>query len=121
MEQRYVDSENLSYAIMKFLCGLIEKGKDVVEITEFNAELQKIIRSVPEAIAIEWYDADIELPIVSDEYLVMIAYADKPTVLCFDAEDGVFFEERIDLDEDVTYKVTYKVTHWAEMPGAPEE
>ena len=45
----------------------------------------------------------------------MIAHAAKPTVLCFDAEDGVFFEERIDLEDDMIYKVT----HWAELPEAP--
>ena len=115
MEQRYVDSKNLSRAIRRFLCGLIDQGKDVVEITEFNAELQKIIRRVPVAIAIEWIDAEWELPATSDEYLVRIAYADKPTVLHYDAEDKVFFEERIDLEDDVTYKVT----HWAELPEGP--
>ena len=116
MEQRYVDSENLSHAIKKFLCGLIEQGKDVVEITEFNAELQKIIKAVPGVAAIEWNDVEkVGLPLVSDEYIVMICGAKEPTVLSYDAEDKVFFEERIDLDADVTYKVT----HWAEMPGGP--
>ena len=113
MEQRYVDSENLSYAIKKFLCGLIEKGKDVVEITEFNAELQKIIRNVPTAIAVEWYDADIELPLISDEYLVFIAYADKPTVLHYDADEQVFFHE---VEGEA---ILYKVSYWAELPEGP--
>lgn len=113
MEQRYVDSENLSHAIKKFLCGLIEQGKDVVEITEFNAELQKIIRRVPVAIAIEWIDAARELPVVSDEYLVRIAYADKPTVLHYDADEQMFFCE---IEDETVY---YKVTHWAELPEGP--
>lgn len=113
MEQRYVDSENLSHAIKKFLCGLIEQGKDVVEITEFNAELQKIIRRVPVAIAIEWIDAARELPVVSDEYLVRIAYADKPTVLHYDADEQMFFCE---IEGETVY---YKVTHWAELPEGP--
>lgn len=116
MEKKFIDSDKLSRAVKNFLCELIEKGKDVVEITEFNAELHKIIKAVPAETAIEWNDVDkVGLPLVSDEYLVMIAYADEPTVLSFDAEDGVFFEERIDLEGDVTYKVT----HWAEMPKSP--
>lgn len=118
MEKKIIDSQKLDRAVKGFLCGLIDKGKDVVEITEFNAELHKIIRAVPAETAIEWNSVDkVGLPLVSDEYLVMIAYADKPTVLSFDAEDGVFFEERIDLEGDVTYKVT----HWAEMPMPPEK
>ena len=115
MEKVVIDREVLSRRIKDFLCDLIEKGKDVVEITEFNAELHKIIERIPGEVAIEWCDAEWELPLVSDEYIVMIAGAEKPTVLCYDAEDKVFFEERIDLEEDVTYKVT----HWAEMPGGP--
>lgn len=114
MEQRYVDSENISRAIKKFLCGLIEQGKDVVEITEFDAELQKIIRRVPVAIAIEWNDVDkVGLPVVSDEYLVRIAFADKPTVLHYDADEQVFFCE---IEDETVY---YKVTHWAELPEGP--
>ena len=115
-EKRLIDRAVLSKEIKDFLCGLIEQGKDVVEITEFNAELQKIIGMMPTEEGIEWYDAEKGLPVVSDEYLVMIAGAKKPTVLCYDAEEQVFYEERIDLDEDVTYKVT----RWAELPGGKD-
>ena len=115
-EKKVIDSDKLSRAVKDFLCGLIDKGKDFVEITAFNAELHKIIEKVPAEAAIEWNDVEkVGLPLVSDEYIVMIAHAAKPTVLCFDAEDGVFFEERIDLEDDVIYKVT----HWAELPEAP--
>ena len=114
----YISREKLEKACKAFFYKLIEQGKDFVEVTEFNAELHKIIDSVPSEAAIEWNSVEqVGLPLVSDEYLVMIGYADKPTVLCCDAEDGVFFEERIDLEGDVTYKVT----HWAELPGAPEK
>ena len=115
-EKIVIDRAVLSKEIKDFLRGLIEQGKDLVEITEFNAELQKIIGMMPSEEGIEWYDAEWELPAVSDEYLVMIFGAEKPTVLCYDAEDKVFFEERIDLDEDVTYRVT----RWAEMPGGKD-
>lgn len=114
-EKRLIDRQELSRILKEYFCTLIKSDNDFVEITEFNAELQKIIGMMPTEEGIEWYDAEWELPAVSDEYLVMIANADKPTVLCYDAEDQVFYEERIDLDEDVTYKVT----RWAEMPGAP--
>lgn len=116
MEKVVIDREVLSKRIKDFLCGLIENGKDVVEITEFNAELHKIIERIPGEVAIEWNDVEtVGLPLVSDEYIVQIAGAKKPTVLCYDAEDKVFFEERIDLEGDATYKVT----HWAELPGGP--
>ena len=114
-EKRLIDRRELSRILKEYFCTLIESGNDFVEITEINAELQKIIGMMPTEEGIEWYDAEWELPAVSDEYLVMIANADKPTVLCYDAEEQVFYEERIDLDEDVTYKVTC----WAELPGAP--
>jgi hypothetical protein len=115
-EKRLIDSRELSRILRDYFKALISAGKDLVEITEFNAELQKIIGMMPSEEGIEWYDAEWELPAVSDEYLVMIANADKPTVLCYDAEEQVFYEERIDLDEDVTYKVT----RWAEMPGGKD-
>lgn len=114
-EKRLIDSRELSRILKDYFVALIKSGKDLVEIAEFNAELQKIIGMMPSEEGIEWYDAEWELPAVSDEYLVMIANADKPTVLCYDAEEQVFYEERIDLDEDVTYKVT----RWAELPKSP--
>ena len=114
MEQKFIDSEKLSRAVKEFLCGLIDKGKDFAEITEFNAALQKIIKAVPGVAAIEWNDVEqVGMPLVSDEYLVMIAYADKPTVLHFDVDEQIFFHEV----EDET--VLYKVTHWAELPEGP--
>ena len=114
MEQKFIDSEKLSRAVKEFLCDLICKGKDFVEITEFNAELQKIIKAVPGVAAIEWNDVEkVGLPVVSDEYLVRIAFADTPTVLHYDADEQVFFCE---IEDETVY---YKVTHWAEMPGGP--
>lgn len=113
MNQKFIDQEKLSRAVKDFLCGLIDKGKDVVEITEFNFEFMKMLDTIPSEIAIEWIDAEWELPAVSDEYIVRIAYADKPTVLHYDADEQVFFCEV----EDET--VLYKVTHWAEMPKYP--
>lgn len=111
-EKRLIDSRELSRVLKEYFHALIESGKDLVEITEFNAELQKIIGMMPTEEGIEWYAAEKGLPAVSDEYLVMIFGAKEPTVLCYDAEDRVFFEERIDLEGDVTYRVT----HWAEIP-----
>lgn len=115
-EKRLIDRQELSRILKEYFCALITGDNDFVEITEINAELQKIIGMMPTEEGIEWYDAEWELPAVSDEYLVMIAGAAKPTVLCYDAEEQVFFEERIDLDEDVTYKVT----RWAELPGGKD-
>lgn len=115
MEKKYIDQEKLSRAVKKFLIGLIEKGKHFVEITEFNVEIQKIIGEIPAVEAIEWNDVEtIGLPLVSDEYIVKIKYADKPTVLHYDANERVWFME-CEGEE-----IIYKVSHWAEMPGGPD-
>jgi hypothetical protein len=114
MKKKFIRSDRLSGAIKLFLKDLIDRGNCFVDVTDFSAELHKIVDELPREAAIEWNDVEkVGLPLVSDEYIVMIAYAEKPTVLYFDAEDGVFFEEKDDED------VAYKVTHWAEMPEAP--
>ena len=88
----------------------------MVEITEFNAELQKIIGMMPTEEGIEWNDVDkVGLPEVSDEYLVKIMYAGKPTVLDYDAEEQIFFHE---VEGETIF---YRVTHWADMPMGPNE
>ncbi len=112
-EKKYIDSEKLSKAVKKFLINLIEKGKDLVEITEFNAELQKILDKIPAVSAIEWRDVKYELPLVSDEYIVLIDGADKPTVLNYDADECVWYAEH------EGEEIFYRVTHWAELPEAP--
>jgi hypothetical protein len=115
-QKKYIQVAKLKKTIKKFFHKLVLNGQHLVNVIDFNAELQKVIDSTPTADAVEWNAVDeIGLPLVSDEYLVMIAGAVKPTVLFFDEEDGVFLEERIDLEDDVTYEVT----HWAEMPGGP--
>ena len=35
--------EDVSRAIKDYCCDLIDAGKDMVEVTEFNADLQKIL------------------------------------------------------------------------------
>ena len=115
-EKRLIDSRELSRVLKDYFKALISAGKDLVDIHDLNADIHKIMDMMPSEEGIVWNDVEkVGLPLVSDEYLVMIFGAEKPTVLCYDAEEQVFFEERIDLDEDVTYKVTY----WAEMPGSP--
>lgn len=112
-EKRLIDSRELSRVLKDYFKALISAGKDLVDINDLNVDIHKIIDMMPSEEGIEWYDTEWELPAVSDEYLVMIAYADKPTVLHYDADEQVFFCEV----EDET--VLYKVTHWAEMPKYP--
>lgn len=40
-----VSLDDVSAAIKQYCCDLIDAGKDVVEVTEFNADLQKILKS----------------------------------------------------------------------------
>ena len=39
-----VSLDDVSAAIKQYCCDLIDAGKDVVEITEFNADLQKMLQ-----------------------------------------------------------------------------
>ncbi len=112
-EKKYINSDKLSKAVKKFFKKLIDKGICLVDINDFNVELHKIIDKMPAAAAIEWCDIKYELPLVSDEYIVMIEGADKPTVLNYDADECVWYEEK-DGEE-----IFYRVTHWAELPEAP--
>ena len=79
---------------------------------------KKIIAAAPRVEVPCWVDAAKELPTEPDEYIVMIAGAEKPTVLHFDVDDeknGVWFEE---VEDSTNF---YKVTHWQEMPEKPGE
>ena len=79
---------------------------------------KKIIAAAPRVEVPCWVDAAKELPTEPDEYIVMIAGAEKPTVLHFDVDDegdGVWFEE---VEDSTNF---YKVTHWQEMPDAPQK
>ena len=62
-----------------------------------------------------WVPFDEAMPLEEDEYLVMIAGADKPTVLYFDTEEQAFYDERN--GECVWYYVNY----WAPLPEPPEK
>ena len=111
--KRLIDSRELPRILKDYFKALISAGKDLVDINDLNADIHKIIDMMPSEEGIEWYDAEKGLPLVSDEYLVRIAYADKPTVLHYDADEQVFFCE---IEDETVY---YKVTHWAEMPKSP--
>ena len=79
---------------------------------------KKIIAAAPRVEVPCWVDAAEELPTEPDEYIVMIAGAEKPTVLHFDVDDeknGVWFEE---VEDSTNF---YKVTHWRELPEKPRE
>lgn len=79
---------------------------------------KKIIAEAPRVEVPCWVDAAEELPTEPDEYIVMIAGGTSPTALLFQVNDegeGVWFEET----EDSTN--FYKVTHWQEMPDAPQK
>ena len=104
---------------------------------------RRIIAEAPRVEVPCWVSVDEELPTEPDEYIVMIAGAEKPTVLHFDVDDeknGVWFEEVEDQKEfsvfakqidggaveetPVTrqgrvYRIFYKVTYWMPMPEKP--
>lgn len=113
MANKYINAEKLSIIIKKLFKKLIDQGIYLVDINEFNKELHRILDKMPAAAAVEWCDGNVESPLVSDEYIVKIMYADKPTVLNYDADEDVWYTE-YDGEE-----ICYRVTHWAELPEAP--
>lgn len=60
----------------------------------------------------KWIDAACP-PAVSDEYIVQIAGAQKATCLYFDADEGVWFDDR-------EGEIVYRVTKWMPLPPAEE-
>ena len=62
-----------------------------------------------------WIDAKAAKPVEADEYLVMVARAEKPTTLWYDPDEEAFYEEGFDGEV-----IWYPVTHWAELPEGPE-
>lgn len=43
--RKLLSLDDVSLAIKDYCCDLIDAGKDMVEVTEFNADLQKILKS----------------------------------------------------------------------------
>ena len=114
MENKVINAKKLSAFLKDYFKALISKGKDIVDINDLNVDIHKAIEMLPSEATIEWNSVEkVGLPLVSDEYLVMIAHADKPTVLHYDAEEQVFFHE---VEGEA---VLYKVSYWAELPGGP--
>ena len=59
----------------------------------------------------QWISMEERPPAVSDEYIVQIAGAIKATCLYYDADEGVWFDDR-------EGEIVYRVTKW--MPLPPE-
>ena len=75
---------------------------------------RRIVREAPAAeVFTQWIDAQEQRPSKSDEYLVMIVGAKAPSVLWYDADEDVFFEETFE------ETICYAVTHWMAMPEPP--
>lgn len=76
---------------------------------EQRAEIERL-----EEASGRWNDIKMAKPAEADEYLVMIAGAEKPTVLHYDPEEEAFYEEGFDGEA-----IWYPVTHWAMLPEGP--
>ena len=63
---------------------------------------------------IEWIPFKAAKPTEDDEYLVMVAGAEKPTTLWYDPDEEAFYEEGFDGEA-----IWYPVTHWAMLPVGP--
>ncbi len=91
------------------LCDEISTSCSGVCLAWFNKE------SAPDANYNDdvWHDTSVEVPGCSDtteDYIVLIDGASKPTLLAF---DGEFW-----LDDDAN---SYNVTHWRPLPELPVE
>lgn len=68
-----------------------------------------------EELETRWIAFKLAKPVEADEYLVMVARAEKPTTLWYDPDEEAFYEEGFDGET-----IWYPVTHWAELPEGPE-
>ncbi len=75
---------------------------------------KKIIREAPTAqVYGQWIAMEERPPAVSDEYIVQIAGARKATCLYYDADEGVWFDDR-------EGEIVYRVTKWMPLPDGEE-
>ena len=102
---------------MEYSRKLIDAGAWLQKVNPswmYMSLARKIIREAPAAeIFGQWINAQEQLPGKSDEYIVMIAGAEQPSVLWYDTEEKTFFEETV---EETIY---YRVTHWMALPDPP--
>lgn len=104
----------LSEAIKQYFIGLVEQGKQEVEITEANAEIQKIIKGYEETNG--WIPVDEGTPIDSRYILLSFENFSLPCVGRYEEDEeggGNFYAG----DEDIPLiKQDMYVNAWRELP-----
>ena len=91
-------------------CDTCDFGKAFHKLHGRIATMKRRIAKMQEN---KWIDAACP-PAVSDEYIVQIAGAQKATCLYYDADEGVWFDDR-------EGEIVYRVTKWMALPLTGEE
>ena len=117
----YIKRSDVESLIKSFCCDLIDKGRDSVEVTEFNADIQKKLDSAPGVVSLGgWISTEWEVPADDRGVLALVDGKWKNirfehAVLLAYYVDGEWILEMYPEAEDIT------VSHWAFIPELPEE
>lgn len=101
-----------------FNCALFDEDSCTnALILALASKLEEMLGANSADNGIEWIPFKAAKPTEDDEYLVMVAGAEKPTALWYDSDEETFYEET-DVSGELEI-VFYPVTHWAMLPVGP--
>lgn len=86
-----IDRQVLARSIEEYLIDLLEKGKTEVEITEFNVDIQNLVKKIPAEN--EWIPTEYEVPPNEEYILISFRNFSIPSVGRYesDKEGGSFY------------------------------
>lgn len=117
----YIKRSDVEALIKDFCKNIIEDGRDFVEVTEFNADIQKKLKGLPGVVPDGWISTEWELPTAqTGQVLALVNGKHKNigfvhAVLLADYVDGEWILEHYPEARDIT------VSYWAFIPKLPEE
>lgn len=121
MTDEYIKKSYVAKLIKDFCKDLIERKRSRIEITEFNADIQKKLDSAPGVVSLGgWISTERELPADDRGVLALVDGKWKNirfehAVLLAYYVDGEWILEMYPEAEDIT------VSHWAIIPELPVE
>lgn len=115
---KLICAEKISSKVKAFLCDLIEKGVENVEITEFNILFQRVLASCPPVPT--WHKFPEEYP--EEEVPVLAIVNGRYKNLRFEnAIEIAIYEEREGWYLDAYIDADVTVSHWMSLPEHPGE
>lgn len=116
----YIKRSDVGALIKDFCKNIIEDGRDFVEVTEFNADIQKKLEGLPGVVPDGWISTEWELPTAQTGQVLALVNGKYKNigfdhaVLLADYVDGEWMLEDYPEATDIT------VSHWAFIPKLPE-